>query len=225
MLGLHVDDVLMSTLPGLEHLLEGVRTSFEWGGDWHQGECTFVGRRIVQHPDGSITIDQTHYVSEIATTKTNLSPETPLSEHPELVSEFRSGIGSLQWMSGTTRGDISADTSLLQKSPKDLTVGDLQEVNSVLKYVRATKDAFFRIIPIPFEELVIVTYGDSGFADAPGGKSQEGLVVTATDRRAFQRAELPLCWSGVVTATSVCSGQPWRPRRLRWTRPRTMATS
>ena len=45
-LGLHVDDVLMSNLPGLEHLLEGVRTSFEWGGDWRQGECTFVGRHI-----------------------------------------------------------------------------------------------------------------------------------------------------------------------------------
>ena len=176
----------MSTLPGLGSLLDGVKASFEWGSPWKERECTFVWRHLSQQEDGSITVDQTHYVSEIATTRTSLSPETPLSGHPELISEFRSGIGSLQWMSGTTRGDISADTSLLQKSPKELTVGDLLEVNAVLKYVRATKDAFFRVIPIPFDELLVVSYGDSGFANAPGGKSQGGLVVVATDRLAFK---------------------------------------
>ena len=84
------------------------------------------------------------------------------------------------------RGDISADTSLLQKSPEELTVGDLLEVNAVLKYVRGTKDSYVKVIPIPFDELVIVSYGDCGFANAPGGKSQGGLVVVATDRAALQ---------------------------------------
>lgn len=95
------------------------------------------------------------------------------------MSEFRSAFGSLQWLAGTTRPDIAADASLLQKAHADLTYGDLQEANVVLKYVKATADSFAMIRAIPADALILVTYGDSAFANAPNGESQGGFVVTA----------------------------------------------
>jgi hypothetical protein len=68
-----------------------------------------------------------HYVSDIMKTKVTMDPEEPLHQHPELVTEFRSGIGSLQWLAGTTRGDLSSYVSLLQKKHSDLKVSDLIE--------------------------------------------------------------------------------------------------
>ena len=53
-------------------------------------------------------------MAEVPLTKTKLDPSTPLKDYSDLVTEYRSGIGSLQWLAGTTRGDISADVSLIQ---------------------------------------------------------------------------------------------------------------
>ena len=91
-----------------------------------------TGRRIRRQDDGSFLLDQEHYVADIHLTKISLPDAELLYNHPELVTEFRSGIGSLQWVAGTTRGDLAADTSLLQKPPKELTVGDLKGINKVL---------------------------------------------------------------------------------------------
>ncbi|CAE7944524.1 luxQ, partial [Symbiodinium sp. KB8] len=185
-LGLHVDDLVAAALPGAEETLNQVEASFTWGTPWVCEDFTFIGRRVRQHPDGSVTVDQASYVSEVPTTKVKLPEDTLLSLHPELVTEFRSGIGSLQWLSSTTRGDVAADVSLIQRPPKELTVADLREVNSVLRYVKATSEAMFRIVHVSLDSFVFVAYGDSGFANAPNNKSQGGLVVVATDRRALQ---------------------------------------
>ncbi|CAE7400538.1 GIP [Symbiodinium sp. CCMP2456] len=188
-LGLHVDDLILAALLGFNHHLDAVHASFTWGKAWDTRDFVFVGRRICQHEDYSITVDQSSYVSEVPITRTKLDPSESLSDHPELITEFRSGIGSLQWLSGTTRGDISADVSLLQKPPQELKVEDLQEINAVLRYVKATNGACFKVVPVPKEELMIVAYGDSGFGNAPNGKSQGGLVVVATSKRALESTQ------------------------------------
>ena len=83
------------------------------------------------------------------------------------------------WL-GTTRPDLCADTSLLQKAHDDLTYGDLQEANALLKYCKATADTHVVIRPISLESMILVAFGDSAFANAPGGKSQGGFLVFAT---------------------------------------------
>ncbi|CAE7949087.1 TY5A, partial [Symbiodinium sp. KB8] len=182
-LGLHVDDVILATLPGTEDHLHEVEKAFEWGGPWEHSDFTFIGRRIKQHEDGSLTVDQANYVAEVPPTKITLDPETPLGDHPDLITEYRSGIGSLQWLASTTRADVAADVSLIQKAPSDLKVQDLMEINSVLRYIRATNEAGYKVMPIDLNELVFVAYADSGFANAPGHRSQGGLVIVATDKK------------------------------------------
>ena len=188
-LGIHVDDLIAGALKDHEKTLKDVEKSFTWGSPWTDSDFVFVGRHIKQWPDGSITVDQASYVSEVPTTKVKLEDDVKLSGHPALVTEFRSGIGSLQWLAGTTRGDIAADVSLIQRSPADLCVSDLKEVNGVLRYVRATSDAYFKVVPLSFADLILVCYGDSGWANAPGHKSQGGLVITATTKKALTQRQ------------------------------------
>ena len=181
-LGVHVDDVICCVLPAGERHLEEVKKSFEWGSAWEENDFVFTGRWMRRQDDGRLLLDQQHYVADIHLTKISLPDDELLYNHPELVTEFRSGIGSLQWMAGTTRGDLAADTSLLQKPPKELTVGDLKEINKVLKYVRATANAYVRVNPLDLKDLVFIAYGDAGWANAPNKKSQGGLAVLATTR-------------------------------------------
>ena len=161
-LGIHVDDIICCCLNGYEKHLKIVKQSFEWGSEWEENDFVFTSRRIRRMPDGSFRVDQEHYVADEQLTRIKDEDSELLSQHPELVTEFRSGIGSPQWMAGTTRGDLAADVLLLQKLPKELTVGDLKEVNKVLQYVRASADAYFTVNAIKLSEMVFVAYGDSG---------------------------------------------------------------
>jgi hypothetical protein len=137
--GIHVDDILACALDA--RVLNEVEKSFSWGSAWEKNDFVFVGRRIVKHDDGKITISQSHYATDVIISKNKNDPETKMGTDRDAMSEFRSAIGSLQWMAGTTRPDLAADTSLLQKGHNDLTYGDLHEANSILKYVKATGDS------------------------------------------------------------------------------------
>ena len=46
---------------------------------------------------------------------------------------------------------------------------------------------FYDIKPIPLDSLILVAFGDSAFANAPGGKSQGGFLITATTEEAARR--------------------------------------
>ncbi|CAJ1380637.1 unnamed protein product [Effrenium voratum] len=70
---------------------------------------------------------------------------------------------------------------LAAKKPTKLTVAELVEVNKVL-HVKATSTAHFRVSPIKLGDAVFLAYGDSGWANAPGNKSQGGYVVMMTDK-------------------------------------------
>ena len=77
-LGIHVDDVICACLDGFEHHLEQVKGAFEWGSAWEKDDFIFTGRRIQRQPDGSFTIDQSHYVADISLTKLELPDDEKL---------------------------------------------------------------------------------------------------------------------------------------------------
>eukprot|EP00435_Cladocopium_sp_Y103_P012135 s282_g3.t1 len=181
-LGVHVDDIIACSSEA--EVLKDVERSFSWGSTWEKNDFVFVGRRIVKQEDGRITISQSHYATDVIISKNKNDPEAKMGADRDAMSEFRSAIGSLQWMAGTTRPDLAADTSLLQKAHNDLTYGDLQEANAILKYAKATADSHITIRPIPLDSLILVAYGDSAFANAPGGKSQGGFLIAATTENA-----------------------------------------
>ncbi|CAE7296335.1 unnamed protein product [Symbiodinium sp. KB8] len=149
-LGIHVDDVITAALDGYAKVLDEVHSKFEWGSPWVSRDFKFVGRRIKQREDGTITIDQEGCVAEVPLTKTKLEPSTPL--------QHRLGDGVPQWH-------------------RVFTVARWDHQG----YVRATQDSFVRIHPVNLTNLLFICYGDSGWGNAYGGKSQGGLLVVATD--------------------------------------------
>ncbi|CAK9000573.1 Retrovirus-related Pol polyprotein from transposon RE1 (Retro element 1) (AtRE1) [Includes: Protease RE1 [Durusdinium trenchii] len=182
-LGIHVDDILASSLePGVLKEVEG---SFTWGSEWEVNDFVFIGRRIVKHSNHTITLSQSHYAADVFVSRVKGDANEPIGNNQELMSEFRSAIGSLQWMSGTTRPDIASETSLLQKAQAELTLQDLMDANTTLRYIKATADSHIMVKPIPLENLVLISYGDAAFGNAPGGKSQGGYLVLASTEEAL----------------------------------------
>ena len=116
------------------------------------------------------------------------------------MTELRSAIGCLQWLSSSARPDVSADTSLCQgPSPK---VRDLVEVQKVLGYVKDTPDGGVRLRPVPWNELTYFAFSDASWANAAEGRTQAGLLILAASYHAL---------SGRVPASVV----EWRSHRLR----------
>ncbi|CAE7214504.1 GIP, partial [Symbiodinium sp. CCMP2456] len=134
--GLHVDDLIRASLNGLKRHLDAAHASFTWGKAWDS---------------------KASYVSEVPVTKAKLEPTERLSDHPELITEVRSGVGR---PAGDQRGF------------------------ALRRYVKATIESFYKIVSVPWSEMMLVVYGDSGFGNTPNGKSQGGLVVVATTKRA-----------------------------------------
>lgn len=122
LLGVHVDDIIICCLPDFEYVLKEIHDSFVWGSEWEKDDFIFVGQRIQRQSNGGFTIDQTHYVADISKTKINHPLDEPLAQHPELVTEFRSGIGSVQWLAGTTRGDLAAYMSPYFRNPTKISL-------------------------------------------------------------------------------------------------------
>lgn len=118
-----------------------------------------------------------------------------LSQDTELVTDYQSGIGSLQWDAGMPRSDIAADVSLLQGSFEKVTVKDLAEVNRCVRYLRATMAANITTRRLNPESLIIASYSDASWANAPGLRSQVGLLV--------------------INGESVSSILEWKSHRLR----------
>lgn len=66
---------------------------------------------------GDITLDQEHFITDLeAPPLKHQDADMKLSQDPDLVTDYRSGIGSLQWVAGMTRPDVAAHVSLLQDS-------------------------------------------------------------------------------------------------------------
>ena len=75
------------------------------------------------------------------------------------MTEYQSGIGSLQWLAGQSRPDIAAATSLAQESSP--TVKNLIEINKILRETRKSTDFALEFRPIDFRNACAVVFTDA----------------------------------------------------------------
>ena len=104
-----------------------------------------------------------------------------LQQHANLtsdeMSDFRSAVGSLQWLSGQTRPDLAAAASLCQKGSKT-EITDLQKVYESIRHARETPEFGLRFGALPFNKnSVILVYTDASWAHASNLTSQYGVLV------------------------------------------------
>lgn len=79
----------------------------------------------MQHDDGRVTPKSEPLCFRIIF-KNKHDLEQKMGSDKDAMSEFRSALGSVQWLARTTRPDVAADTSLIQKGDNALTYGDLR---------------------------------------------------------------------------------------------------
>eukprot|EP00971_Amphidinium_carterae_P166924 3308031-Amphidinium_carterae.1 len=187
-----------------------LKSAFEWGS-WvtltPSQELEYTGKTIRVHPDGlkhgGVIVVQQRFIqgSSVGVVPSMRGRADPHLTPSEL-TEFRSAAGALQWISGQTRPDVSAGTSLLQGS--NPTVQDLKEMFDLLHWAKSTQEVGVRVMPIPLDRPVFIAFGDSSFANAQGGRTQAGLAVCLAHE------------SEVLRGTNIVSSLwEWKSHRLR----------
>ena len=178
----HVDD-FMCTYSDTFHLelLEGM---FEWGSVTkvdaeHPGE--YRGKEISMIDDNgkvSYKVTQKKFLDNLTEGKLKTGR---LQQDPSLTDaewkEMRSVCGCLQWIGGQTRPDVASTASLSHRG-SETDVHDLKRLYDTLKYAKATADSGFVFPAIPFNKAsTIVTFADSGWANAAKFSSQFGVMI------------------------------------------------
>ena len=160
-------------------------------GKFQYGEGRFTGKNFHPMPDGSIYIDQEHYVKEkvipIILSKDRKSKRySPCTE--EEISKLRSLVGALAWLTKETRPDLCGKVSLLQQSFPCPRIKDIVQANLVA--MEATKyPAGIRVAPVPLERLRVSTVTDASWGNAvcPSANEDNGADYWTEENETWTR--------------------------------------
>jgi hypothetical protein len=160
-----------------------------------------LGIRIDYEADGSIVIDQKHYIEELlkqfdiqlsgrstytpARGYTSLTSREP-SDTPTDDREYRTLVGKLNWLVRATRADIAFITQRLSQYVVSPTKRHFEAALYTLKYLGTTRDLAIRFSPKGNSEPI--GYADADYAADPTTRK-------STMGYAFKLANAPISWS------------------------------
>eukprot|EP00971_Amphidinium_carterae_P340839 6479344-Amphidinium_carterae.1 len=209
----HVDDLIWTRSP--QHDIDSLKNTFEYG-KWTESSLakpvvlTFCGKHIITEKtagDGTarvrlhqatFTDDLDVKASQTVSMRGRTNPK--LAQHE--ITEYKSTVGCLQWLSSSSRPDISAGCSLLQSGVPE--VGHLRGLYEHITYCKESADTGLIFYPIPLSEWILVGFSDASFNNASGERSQLALLVTLTSSIAL-----------TSTDPTRCSLLEWRSHRSR----------
>ena len=94
--------------------------------------------------------------------------------NPEEISQLRTLLRSLAWLSKETRPDLAGRVALLQQAMPTPRLGDLVEGNLIKKEARKHADSGIKVMPIAPEKLRIGIISDASWGNAKSQKQLEG---------------------------------------------------
>ena len=137
------------------------------------------------------------------------------------LEQFRGGDGSLGWLGGNTRLDVSYFASSLATRVSTLTVKDLKDMNKAIRHAQLHAEVELRIQPVKQVHPLIptlLTFGDSSLAGEWDSDEEEdtatfnGAIVCAADHKELieQYGDGPICvnpmsWRAGKASRSVVS--------------------
>ena len=151
----------------------------------------YVGIGINQDDDGSITIDQQHYIASLNPLKIDSSStnDTPVTK--EETKQFRAAVGKLNWLSCITCPEISFEVCWASAHMKNPTSRDVVRLNKVVRYVKELNSTI-RFPRMDASSIEISSYSDASFNNLPNGGSQGGHIVFLNDRHGNS---CPISWN------------------------------
>lgn len=206
-LGIHVDDVLVCGV-GSEYdaCIQRLRDRFPFGA-WTvamEGSFTYCGCEIQQKPDFSIKVTQERFALSLDEINISLERKNQVDEevtHLER-SAMRKALGGLNWRATQSAPWLLATVSHLQGCIETATVGELCQVNKLvrLQRKRMEKGLYF---PSLKGECTVVTFTDASWATRKDGSSQGGQLTLLMENNVLRGSKTPFCVLG------------WTSRRLR----------
>jgi hypothetical protein len=182
MLILHVDDGLWA---GQGPLYAAAKDKIRKEFNLHErnGTFKFLGRKVIQTSDFSITLSQHDYVKEISPIYLEPSrcKKYSLPATTDEITAFRNMITQLAWPARNTLPQIVFDISDMQQRSADVTIGTLVRANRVLRRAQQLVNANTYLkfnSDVDLNDSVIALTTGTAFGTQPGGGSQCGFTIT-----------------------------------------------
>ena len=192
----HVDDTICGASgPLFSKALSNLRHRFPFR-KWQVGEGMFCGSKYVQNKDNKeIMITQTEFAVKI--TEVPMSPSSKkmrddFADKPE-IHAFRGVSGSICWLAGQTRPDVSCQVSHLQQTLPQPTVAQVCGSNLVVSRVHQHADLGHKIRRIPVHNMMLLLHVDASLNTGGLLGSQGGKICGVTDKSLLEGCDAP--WS------------------------------
>jgi len=174
-IALATDDLLHGGGP--EHLerMENLKRRYKMG-KYQFEHGRFCGKNYRTMPDGSIHIDQEHFVQEkvnVIKIDSARRKQRYSKCNEQEISDLRTLLGSLSWLSKESRPDLAGRTALLQQTLPHPRVRDLIEANLVAAEAYKHADSGIRVSAIPIDDLRVGVISDASWGNAKGEKVLE----------------------------------------------------
>lgn len=174
----HVDDFCYG---GTESFLKSIIGKLKEKlqvGEQESGQFKYIGVEVEQREDG-IRLNQRKYINSIREPESRKFSGNRMLNNKEM-TEYRSVVGQLNWLSLHTMPEISYDVSELSKAFKEGTTKDMRKV---IKVVRKVKSIMGEVVLRELEEknLHWEAYADASFGNIEDGHTQIGYIISLTD--------------------------------------------
>jgi hypothetical protein len=198
MLSLHVDDILyVSTSKFLtDEFLQKVESRFGKVKHKDGNVVPFLGMKIVRAPDGSISVDQPVYVSDLVA---DMFEEHHASSpsHKDLLSrggvgnklldptDFRSRVAKVMYLATKTRPDLLFTVSTLASRASEPYEADVKSLNHLYDYINSNQT-----VPLKFKcnDMVLSASVDASHDIHRDNKGHSGLVISLGGLPVFHRS-------------------------------------
>ena len=176
----HVDDFCYGGVDSfLEEIIGELREKLKVG-EQESRRFKYIGVMVEQR-EKEIGLNQWGYVNSIKEPEARRFNGNRVLNAKEL-TEYRSVVGQLNWVSLHTMPEISFSVSELSKAFKE---GTTQDMRKLIKVVRRVKNIMGGIIMSELEEskLYWEAYADASFGNIEDGHTQLGYIISLTDGR------------------------------------------
>lgn len=190
-IALYVDDLMTGGTQSFYMNIVNILSKIFTMGSSHEQVFKYTGMNVVQQKDFSILVDQESYTRSLSPIKLSQTLKATEEVTTKIHQEYRSLVGSLNWLSTVSRPDISYDICHLSTKVHSPTYQDVLDLNKVIKYLHCQTS----ILTIPcfnsLSYLSLIVFSDAAYANLRGGYSQGGYVIFITDGE----NSCPITWS------------------------------
>ena len=167
-LGVHVDDLVGGGNLVFQKAVQWLRTELEFG-TWEQSRFRFRGRELCQDYNRKpIKISMSKFVQELEPVAVPRHAKDDLDAPLEanVHTQFRGGVGQLQWLQLQRNPLLSFATGSLQSRSAAPNGHDLLSLNKLMREAKSMPDLCWWIVSVP-SSFVWLTATDAAFCKSP----------------------------------------------------------